>query len=227
MIFVVYLHLKNNLMYQEMEKKNITAVIYARVSTNGQDYDRQLNDLREYASRMGYVVIKEFAEKISGAKKVAEREALTELLSFVEANHIDKVLIYECSRLSRRVADFINIVDKLNELHISLYIHQNGLETLNNDGTQNPIAQLVIAMLAQFNSMERGLIRSRMESGYNNFRNAGGKVGRKQGYKKSDEAMKEQYKEEIRLLRKGLSLRNVTKITGTSINTLRKIKAIC
>ena len=61
-----------------MEKKNLTAVIYARVSTNGQDYDRQLNDLREYASRMGYVVIKEFAEKISGAKKVAEREALTE-----------------------------------------------------------------------------------------------------------------------------------------------------
>ena len=160
-----------------MEKKNITAVIYARVSTNGQDYDRQLNDLREYASRMGYNVVKEFAEKISGAKKVAEREALTELLSFVEAKHIDKVLIYECSRLSRRVADFINIVDRLNELHISLYIHQNGLETLQADGKVNPIAQLVIGMLAQFNSMERSLIRSRMESGYNNYRNNGGVVG--------------------------------------------------
>ena len=49
-----------------MNKKNITAVIYARVSTNGQDYERQLNDLRDYASRMGYNVIKEFAEKISG-----------------------------------------------------------------------------------------------------------------------------------------------------------------
>ena len=207
--------------------KNISAVIYARVSTNGQDYDRQLNDLREYASRMGYEVVKEFAEKISGAKKVAEREALTELLSFVEANHIDKVLIYECSRLSRRVADFINIVDRLNEAHISIYIHQNGLETLLADGKPNPIAQLVIGTLAQFNHMERTLIRSRMDSGYNNFRNAGGKVGRKQGYRKSDEVMKEEYKEEIRLLRKGLSLRNVTKITGTSINTLRKIKAIC
>ena len=134
---------KNNLMYQEMEKKNITAVIYARVSTNGQDYERQLNDLRNYASRMGYNVVKEFAEKISGAKKVAEREALTELLSFVEANDIDKVLIYECSRLSRRVADFINIVDQLNEAHISLYIYQNGLETLQADGKPNPIAQLV------------------------------------------------------------------------------------
>ena len=70
-------------------KKNISAVIYARVSTNGQDYDRQLHELRDYASRMGYNVVKEYAEKISGAKKVAEREALTELLSFVEANHIE------------------------------------------------------------------------------------------------------------------------------------------
>lgn len=210
-----------------MEAKKITGVIYARISSNGQNYDRQLNDLREYASRMGYVVIKEFAEKISGAKKVAEREALTELLSFVEANHIDKVLIYECSRLSRRVADFINIVDRLNESHISIYIHQNGLETLLADGKPNPIVQLVIGTLAQFNNMERTLIRSRMESGYNNYRSNGGVVGRKVGYRKSDDAMKEEYKEEIRLLRKGLSLRNVTKITGTSINTLRKVKAFC
>ena len=205
----------------------ITTVIYARVSTKNQDYERQLNELREYANRMGYEVVKEFAEKISGAKKVIERETMTELLSFVEANHIDKVLIYECSRLSRRVADFINIVDRLNELHTSLYIHQNGLETLQADGMVNPIAQLVIGMLAQFNSMERSLIRSRMESGYNNFRNGGGVVGRKVGYRKSDEVMKEEYKEESRLLRKGLSLRNIAKITGTSINTLRKIKAIC
>ena len=39
-------------------KKNITAVIYARVSTNDQDYERQLNDLREHANRMGYDVVK-------------------------------------------------------------------------------------------------------------------------------------------------------------------------
>jgi len=207
-------------------EKNKTAVIYARVSTIGQNYERQFNDLQEYASRMGYEVVKVFAEKISGAKKVAEREALIELLSFVETNNIDEVLIYECSRLSRRVADFINIVDKLNELHISLYIHQNGLETLQADGKVNPIAQLVIGMLAQFNSMERGLIRSRMESGYNNYRLNGGVVGRKMGYRKSDDAMREEYKEESRLLRKGLSLRNVHRITGTSINTLRKIKEI-
>lgn len=201
-------------------------VIFARVSTTSQDYERQLNDLREYANRMGYEVVKEFAEKISGAKRVAERESLKELLAFVEANHIDKVLIYECSRLSRLVADFINIVDKLNELHISLYIHQNGLETLQTDGKVNPIVQLVIGMLAQFNSMERSLIRSRMESGYKNYRANGGKVGRKEGYRKSEEDMREQYAEEIRLLRKGISLRNISKITGTSVNTIRKCQSL-
>ena len=38
-------------------------IIFARVSTTSQDYERQLNDLREYANRMGYEVVKEFAEK--------------------------------------------------------------------------------------------------------------------------------------------------------------------
>ena len=63
-------------------------VIYARVSTNSQDYERQIIDLRDYANRMDYVVVKEFSEKISGAKKVAEREQLSELLNYVEAHHI-------------------------------------------------------------------------------------------------------------------------------------------
>ena len=202
------------------------AVIYARVSTNGQDYERQIDELREYASRMGYEVVREFSEKISGARKVEERAALSDLLHFVEKNKVDKVLIYECSRLSRRAVDFLTVIEKLTEQGISVYIHQNGLETLQPDGKPNPIAQLVLGVLAQFNSMERGLIRSRMESGYNHYRANGGKVGRKPGYRKTDQQMREQYAEELRLLRKGYSLANVSKLTGTAINTLRKVKKI-
>jgi DNA invertase Pin-like site-specific DNA recombinase len=74
--------------------------------------------------------------------------------------------------------------------------------------------------------MERKTIRERVESGYNNFRANGGKVGRKEGYRKSDEEMREEYAEEIRLLKKGYSLRNIQKITNTSVNTLRKIKKL-
>lgn len=75
--------------------------------------------------------------------------------------------------------------------------------------------------------MERTTIKQRMESGYVNFRNKGGKVGRKEGYKKTDEVFKQEYAEEIKLLRKGISLRNVSKITGRSVNTLRKVCSIC
>lgn len=199
-------------------------VIYARVSTNSQDYDRQISDLRKYAKKMDYIVVKEFSEKISGAKKVADRYALSELLNYVRNNKVDKVLIYECSRLSRRIVDFLQVIEELNELKVSLYIHQNRLETLLEDGSINPIASLVLGIIAQFNSMERSLIRSRMKSGYDHFRSNGGKVGRKQGYTKTVDAMKEEYAEEIRLLRKGISLRNISKITHTSVNTLRKIR---
>ena len=202
------------------------AVIYARVSTNTQDYQRQLDELRAYAARMGFEVVKEFSEKISGAKKIAEREALSDLLGYVGEHKVDKVLIYECSRLSRRAVDFLAVIEQLTEQGVSVFILQNGLETLQPDGKPNPIAQLVLGVLAQFNSMERGLIRSRMESGYNHYRANGGVVGRKKGYRKSTEQMKSEYAEELRLLRKGYSLANVSKLTGTAINTLRKVKSI-
>jgi DNA invertase Pin-like site-specific DNA recombinase len=199
-------------------------VIYARVSTATQDYDRQLAELREYARKMEYDVVAEFTEKVSGAKKVEERTAMMELLAFVEGNKVDKVLIYECSRLSRRAVDFLTIIEHLTAMKVSVYILQNGLETLLPNGTPNPIAQLVMGILAQFNSMERSLIRSRMESGYNHYRQQGGQVGRKVGYRKSEEQMKADYAREIQLLKKGLSLRNISAITSTSINTLRKLK---
>lgn len=201
-------------------------VIYARVSTKNQDYERQLNELRNYAQRMGYSVVREFSEKISGAKSVAEREALSEMLAYVQAHKVSKVLVYECSRISRRAIDFLQVIEELTQIGTSVYILQNGLDTLQPDGSVNPIASLVLGIIGQFNSMERSLIRCRMESGYNHYRSLGGKVGRKEGYKKSEDQMREQYINEMRLLKKGLSLRNVQAITGTSINTLRKVKAL-
>ena len=97
------------------------AVIYARVSTNIQVYQRQLDELREYATRMGYEVVKEFSEKVSGAKKIEERKALSDLLDYVESNEVDKVLIYKCSRLSRRAVDFLAVIDLLTEQWVSVF----------------------------------------------------------------------------------------------------------
>lgn len=199
---------------------NEKVVIYARVSTKVQEYDRQLVELRSFAAKMGYEVVKEYSEMISGAKSIAERSAMTELLTFVKQHHVDKVLVYECSRISRRVIDFLEVVETLTSYKTSVYIHQNGLETLLPSGEPNPIAQLVLGVLAQFNSMERSLIRSRMQSGYNHFRDKGGKVGRKEGYRKSLEQYKQEYSRDISLIKKGVSYRNINAITGTSLSTL-------
>lgn len=113
-----------------------SVVIYCRVSTSRQDTEHQLKALRDYSRKNHYNVVKEFSEQISGAKKIQERLALRELMDYVRENKVDKVLIFECSRLSRRASDFLNIIEELNELGVSLYILQNGLETLLPDGNE-------------------------------------------------------------------------------------------
>ena len=61
--------------------------------------------------------------------------------------------------------------------------------------------------------MERSTIIERMNSGYKKYRADGGKVGRKNGYKKNNDMIREEYADVFRLLKKGLSLRNIAKLT--------------
>lgn len=205
-------------------EERIKVVLYARVSTSAQDYTRQITELRKYAKKQNYEIVKEFSEKISGGKKIDERTAIKELLDFVKTNKVDKVMVYECSRLSRRQLDFLYIIEQLTEARVSLYVLQNGLETLLPDGRPSPLASLVLGVISEFNSLEKSLIRARMASGYEHHRASGGRVGRKKGYRKSKDEYLLTYDREIILLSKGNTLKDVKSITGTSINTLRKLK---
>ena len=197
-------------------------VIFARVSTSIQDYERQVNELTAVANRNNWNVAATFCEKVSGAKKNAERKELSKMIDYVRNNNINMVLVTELSRLGRDTLQVLEVIEQFNKLGISLFIQNYHIETLNDNGTINTMSQFLITILAEVARMERKTIRERVESGYKNYRANGGKVGRKEGYRKSDIDMKEQYAEEIRLLRKGISLRNISKITGTSINTIRK-----
>lgn len=205
----------------------VKTVIFARVSTGLQEYDRQVNELTVLANTNGWSVEAVFAEKISGAKSNKERTELLNMVNYVENNHIDKVLVTELSRLGRDTLQVLEVIEMLNKKEISLYIQNYAIETLTKEGKVNAMSQFLITILAEVARMERKTIRERVASGYQNFRNNGGKVGRKTGYRKSDKDMKEQYGKEIQLLKKGLSLRNVSAITHTSINTLRKLRIIC
>ncbi len=200
-------------------------VIFGRVSSNNgtQDYQRQINDLTAYANKNNLIVDCAFAEKISGAKPNSERMELVKMVEYVKANEIKKILVTELSRLGRDTLQVLQTIEILNQHKISLFIENYNIETLTKYNEINPMSQFLITILAEVARMERKTIRERVASGYANYRANGGRVGRKEGYKKSAEQMKAEYVEELKLLRKGISLRNVSKITGTSVNTLRKI----
>lgn len=201
-------------------------VILARVSTQNQEFDRQIKELTEYAKTHNLKVVKVFSNKISGAKKMEERPEIQDMILYVKTNKVDKILVLEISRLGRSTLEALKVIEMLNEEKICLFVKNYNIETIDENGKVNAMAQFLVTILLEVARMERTTTRERVWSGYQNFRKSGGKVGRKEGYRKTDEQIKNEYVEEAKLLRKGISLRNVSKITGTSVNTLRKVAEI-
>lgn len=201
-------------------------ILLCRVSTNAQDYSRQVNELMAYCQQQGWSIEKIFANKVSGAKSNEERTEIMELVEYVKTHDIDRVCVLEISRLGRNTLEALKVIQLLNEHGICLYVKNYNLETIV-DGRINPIASLICTILLEIAQMERLTIRERMTSGREQYiakcRKEGIKMGRPSTYKKTDEQMKAQYSKEISLLRKGLSLRQISAITGTSIMTIRKL----
>jgi|SRR5690554_3464879 len=201
-------------------------VIYSRVSTNTQDYQRQVDELNLYSQRMGYEVVGDFMEKVSGGKKNEERPELMNMITFIKENQVDKVLCWEMSRLGRNTLEVLKTIELLNENKISLYIKNYNLETLDENGDKNPLSTLMVQILSSISEMEKSQIRGRIKSGYDNYRKKGGKVGRKKGYRKSDEDILEEYSDVVKYLKKDRSVREIMKLTGRSNGTIMKVKKL-
>ena len=205
-------------------------VLLARVSTDKQDYERQIIELTDYCERVGWSIVKIFCNKVSGAKCLEERSELQALIKYVQEYEISRVVCLEISRLGRNTLEALRVIQILTDNRVSLYVKNYNLSTLNPDGTINPASSLICTILLEVSSMERLSIRERMASGRDQYiskcRREGIKMGRPSSYRKSLDTYKDQYSKEIGLLKKGISLRNITAITGTSVNTLRKIRSI-
>lgn len=144
------------------------AVIYGRVSTMDQSYDRQISELREHAANNNYKIIHEpFVEKISGLKNKSDRTQLNKLLSFCKnlSNDVDTVMVWELSRLSRRVIDTKQIIDELNEIGINVYIKKDGLNTLDENKKINQNTALIITLLCGLAENEISTLTQRIRSG--------------------------------------------------------------
>ena len=201
-------------------------VIYSRVSTSIQDYKRQTEELLEFSNKMNYEVVSTFEEKISGGKTNEERPELMKMINYIKSNKIDKVLCWELSRIGRSPIEVLKTIQLLNENCISLYIKNHNIETLNDKCEINPMSQFLIQILTSVSEMEKTQIRQRIKSGYESFRKNGGKVGRKEGFKKDNETLLTEHKDVVKLLKQGYSVRKTMKLTDKSSGTIQKIKKI-
>ena len=205
-------------------------VILARVSTDKQEYERQLVELRDYCGKMGWEVVREFSNKVSGAVSIEDREEIMSLVEYVRANEVKRVVCLEISRLGRNTLEALKVIQILNDNKVSLYVKNYNLETLTADGKVNPVTSLICTILLEVASMERLTIKERMASGRDQYiakcRRDGIKMGGPSEYRKSIDEYKAQYQKEISLLRKGISLRNIYSLTGTSVNTLRRLRSM-
>ena len=204
----------------------MTAAIYSRVSSTNdrQNTERQVEDLKTFASKNDYEVKKVFEEKISGSKKLEEKPVLLECLEYCASNNINCLLLSELSRLGRSTLQVLKSLEILHEAKVNVYIQNLNLYTLLDSGEINPMASIIITVMAEMAAIERTNIAYRLNSGLQQYIAKGGVMGRKVGYKKPTEQKKEEYKQVISLLKKGTSIRNTAKLADVSVSTVQRIK---
>lgn len=202
------------------------AIIYARVSstTDRQTTDRQVADLKAYAEYSKMEIVKIFEEKVSGAKRNTERPVLVEALNFCRTERIDMLLVSELSRLGRNAFEVLETVKGLVDDNINLYMQKEKFTLLDDEKQPSMFAPIMLATLSTCAQLERENIKFRLNSGRQQYIAKGGQLGRKTGSVKSADKKKEEYKDVLKALRQGYSVRKVAKLTDTSASTVQRLK---
>lgn len=182
---------------------------YARVSTQEQKLDRQIDILSEYGVDTRNI----YKEKISGT--VLSRPELDKMLD--ELHKDDIVVIADLTRISRSTKDLLNIVSKIKDKGASIKsIKDKWLDTT----TDNPYNQFLLTVMAGMSQLERDLISSRVKEGLKSAKARGRNGGRPS--KRNDKA------DVVKLLyEKNYKIVDIVKQTGLSRSTVyRTLKDI-
>ena len=208
-----------------VKTENISVAILVRVSTSKQEVNRQISELCSHAKSRGYEIVEVCEEQMSGAADESARHGLRRVEELARAGTIQKVLVHEVSRLARRNSVAHAFVETLEELGVSLYWHQQSIETLLPNGKRNPAAAIMFALLAEMARAERETLTDRIRSGLAEAKRKGKKLGRPKGSCLSETAFLKKHGDVRRRLREGHSIRNIAKITGKGISTVQRVKA--
>lgn len=144
------------------------AVIYGRVSTQDQDYGRQINDLDEWAKKNGYTVVNRFAEKITGVSKAGERKEFQKMLEYIEKHQIKMILVSELSRIGRLGVHTRLEIETLAEKGVNIFFYDKNQFTLNSKGKVEGTTMMMIGLVLDLAKLEIDQTRQRIISSLKN-----------------------------------------------------------
>jgi DNA invertase Pin-like site-specific DNA recombinase len=146
------------------------AALYMRVSTIDQHPETQLHDLRGLAAQRGFEIVKEYTDKISGAK--AKRPGLDQLLADARRGKFDVVMVWAFDRMARSVRHLLEVLDELNHLQIEFISFRENIDT------GGPLGRALIVIIGAIAELERNLIIERVRAGMRRAKLEGRRIGR-------------------------------------------------
>ena len=146
------------------------AGLYLRVSTVDQNLGTQLFDLQQLAAQRGYEVVKEYIDRISGAK--ARRPGLDELMADARRGKFDVVLVWACDRIARSTRHFLEVLDELSRLNVEFVSFREQIDT------GGPLGRAIVVIIGAIAELERNLIIERVRAGMRRARLEGRQIGR-------------------------------------------------
>ena len=189
------------------------AAIYCRVSTADQSCERQARDLRAFAKRGGYKVVKIFKETGSGTK--LDRAERKKILALAQAREIDCVLVTELSRWGRSTIDLLGTLRELESWKVSV-IAMSGMTF----DISTPHGRMMATFLSGIAEFERDLISERVKSGLAAAKARGKKLGRQTGQRPKSDRLAPKV---VALIEEGRSYRWIARDMGISKNTVMDI----
>ena len=188
-----------------MSKK---CVLFLRVSTVKQDYNQQIRKLKSAAKEYGYINDEDFiiiGAKESGRKlSIEERESITQLHKVIETEDVDLTILFEISRLARRMDVLIAIRDLLVKKHIQLVCLNPPMTLLTEDRTKlKNDANLVFNLFGAMAENEAIILQERVLKMFEDKAAKGQIVGGliPFGYRLDENKKLYEYKEESKIVR--------------------------
>lgn len=193
---------------------------YTRTSTIGQKTDRQtegLTNMREF-DRI-------YEDKVSGSIPLRDRPAGKRLVEDVEKGQVKEVYVWEVSRLGRNLPSVLETIQYFTDRGVNVVIVKEGLRMLNEDGTTNSTAQLVLSVMSAVSQLELTHIKERQAQGIQIAKAQGKYLGRKHGTRETTERFlqKKKSKTIIKMLETH-RVRHISAILGVSPTTIYKVQ---